>query len=391
MLQRTVVSLGLGIVVCLQASGCSGRSPPNGTTATKAANRWSQEVDRYWAADLFFDDPQVLQLCEAIREKDYEQIDRLVKVEGVDINATGRMNITPLFWAFPLGYAEAFDKIPRDVMGGHVDSEVIPTLREFMGQHARLLEHLLKLGADPNIRTTRGEVAEMFKEGKPVIVPAHLFQVYEGFAVTHLASQPLTRARFNYFPLIMANGGDPNLAALDGRTPILVACGLSLRLEGGWPSPENVAILVDAGADLEVCDSDGSTPILKAAEYSHFDLVYMLIHAGADLRAKNKRGEHLPALTLNRKTLVAERTALEVNPYFLEVVQLLKEEGMLPPGIYEPWREQIDRLIENCGDERARGHRDPFVEEWVAKRGRLEASSERDGETPKAKAAREGE
>ncbi len=189
-MQRAFLILTIEIVVCLQAQGCSSGSTGSSATA-KMPDRWSsQGAYRHWSPDLFFDDPEVVQLCKAIAEKDYEQIDRLVKTEGVDVNATGRMNMTPLFWAFPLGYAEAFEKIPRDEDNNWVRGKIASTQQKYMGEHAQLMEHLLKLGASPNIRTTRGDVERLFKEGKAVIAPAYLFQRFEGLAVTHLASQP---------------------------------------------------------------------------------------------------------------------------------------------------------------------------------------------------------
>ncbi len=398
-MQRALLNLAIGIVACLVVHGCSRSSPKGGTAATKATNRWSQEVDRYWAADLCFDDPQVIQLCEAIREKNCEEIDRLVKVEGVDVNATGRMNVTPLFWAFPLGYAEAFEQIPRDE-NGLVYNEIAPTQREYMVKHARLMEHLLKLGADPNIKTTRGDVERTGKKGEPVVVPGHVFDLREGLAVTHLASQPIGPARFNYFPIVMANGGEPNLVDGNGLTPIFFACGRHFRLLGNLSSPENVAILIDAGAGLEVRDCDGYTPILTAANEAHFDLVYMLIHAGADHRAKNERAqglvwfaherkrfienmprEHQDFFEKNRDSNIVAGTALEIDPYFLEVVAFLEQESQLPGGTHQHWKGEIDQVIEKCG-EAARGKRDPFVDEWVAKRRKLPEANK---EVPTAK------
>ena len=185
-MQRALLNLAIGIVVCLVAHGCSRSSPKGGTAARKTSNRWSQEVKRYWSPDLFFDDPKVIQLCEAIREKDYEEIDRLVKVKGVDINATGRMNVTPLFWAFPLGFAEALSNLPDDWTG--IESEVKSVQQEFLARHARLLEHLLELGGNPNIKTTHVDVEEILRERKYIMVPGAAYEFREGLTVTHLSA-----------------------------------------------------------------------------------------------------------------------------------------------------------------------------------------------------------
>ena len=55
-----------------------------------------------WKAENFFSDPGVISLCKAIEAKNLKEIDRLVK-SGVNVNAKGRGNMTPLLWAFPMG------------------------------------------------------------------------------------------------------------------------------------------------------------------------------------------------------------------------------------------------------------------------------------------------
>jgi ankyrin repeat protein len=378
-MQRAFLILTLGIVVCLQTHGCSCGSK-GGNATTKAVDRSSQEAERYWAAGLFFDDPKVLQLCQAIREKNYEQIDRLVKVEGVDINATGWRNMTPLCWAFPLGFAEALDNIPRDANGSYIESEVVAIQQQYLSRHARLLEHLLNLGADPNIQTTRSDDAELSQERKSVYVPGLAFEFPEGFAVTHLAAAGYYRAGFSFLPTVMANGGDPNLDGKYGWTPVFFACGGAFgMMNSGGARAENVAILIEAGADIEVPDADGNTPILVAARGGHSRVVVMLIHAGVDFRVKGERGRDLASSAQHRQRHIVEKCReffeefpnadriRHIDPYHLEVAKFLEQHGLLPDGTHAEWKQEFDQLIEKYGKV-AYGDRDPFVDEWVAKR-----------------------
>ncbi len=67
-----------------------------------------------WKAEGFFADPKVIELCRAIEA---------LIAGGVDVNAKGKGNMTPLMWAFP------DEKLPR-------------------------FEMLLRAGADPNVYIT---------------------------------------------------------------------------------------------------------------------------------------------------------------------------------------------------------------------------------------------
>ncbi len=72
-----------------------------------------------WKAEDYFDDPQVIALCNAIETNDLKELDRLVAA-GADVNSEGKGKMTPLLWAFPDNKLERFKK-------------------------------LLELGADPNV------------------------------------------------------------------------------------------------------------------------------------------------------------------------------------------------------------------------------------------------
>lgn len=53
---------------------------------------------------------------------------------------------------------------------------------------------------------------------------------------------------------------------------------------------ETVSTLIDAGANLEAKDFEGSTPLLRACMSGNEELVRLLIEAGADTSATNKHG-----------------------------------------------------------------------------------------------------
>ena len=62
-------------------------------------------------------------------------------------------------------------------------------------------------------------------------------------------------------------------------TPLMVACRFN--------SPEIVRILIDAGANLNICDNNGYTALCIAACHAYYKCAKLLILAGADLHIRN--------------------------------------------------------------------------------------------------------
>lgn len=87
-------------------------------------------------------------------------------------------------------------------------------------------------------------------------------------------------------------------------------------------SPRIVRLLIDYGAEINTIDSDGDTPLHRAASQGSLEIVKALLNAGADVDAKNDMG--LKAASIAK---IAELSSLDEN--FDIIVQLLKssEEG----------------------------------------------------------------
>ena len=50
-------------------------------------------------------------------------------------------------------------------------------------------------------------------------------------------------------------------------------------------------MLIDAGADVNVADADGSRPLHGASAFGHVDVLRILVAAGADKRATDGDGQ----------------------------------------------------------------------------------------------------
>ncbi len=178
-------------------------------------------------ASQIFSDSQVLALARAAETGDVKKIDELVKT-GVDVNARGRGNVTPL-------------------------------LRSYLARNFEGFDCLLKHGANPNLLDEAGS------------------------AVVLLASQDKDS---QYLRRALECGGNSNLVNTGNRysknsTPLLYAIGLS--------RVENVKLLADAGADCNRPDGIGRTPLSSALE-GKWDIAIVLIKAGADIHTTNRFG-----------------------------------------------------------------------------------------------------
>ena len=198
-----------------------------------------------WKAEDFFSDPGVISLCKAIEAKNLGEIDRLVK-SGVNVNATGRGNMTPLLWAFPMG-------------------EIV-------------FKKMLELGADPNVKLTENC---LLLKGKSVTFAS--VKLVDGLMYSqYFYDVPMD----NYLKLVLEHGGNPNGEDLDGETPLFCVKETARRV------PEKIRLLLDAGADINHRNSQGETPLVSAVVWRK-DYLLCLLKAGADYRIADNGGGDL--------------------------------------------------------------------------------------------------
>jgi ankyrin repeat protein len=105
---------------------------------------------------------------------------------------------------------------------------------------------------------------------------------------------------------LKTGGADPNLAMPNGATPVMLAAGLgsgdrqSRRgiavIDFGKVEPENqvfeaVKAAVELGGDVNAANQTGDTALHSAAAKGYDTVVQFLADHGAQLNAKNKRGQ----------------------------------------------------------------------------------------------------
>lgn len=232
-------------------------------SAEQAANeRARKELVAYMSLETMFPDPQVRALAKASGKGDLNKIEALVQ-QGVDVDARGFRNATPLFWAMRESNIKGFKK-------------------------------LLEFGADPNV---------VFDDGGTVM----------HWAVQHKSESFLKAA--------LKHGGNPNLkAGQDNETPLFDAIG---------EQSDKLDILLEAGADVNVQERYGFTPVLLAASRGRFDLVYKLLNHGADYRIETKSGHTLADIIADTRGRMDPNH--ELYQWMQKVIAWLKERGIHIP------------------------------------------------------------
>lgn len=243
----------------------------------KFQERQRQELIAYMSLETMFPDERVRALAKAAGKGRLKTIDKLI-AEGVDVNAQGKGNATPLFWALRNSSKKGFEK-------------------------------LLTLGADPNALLGGSSMMHWVAWHKDVY----------------------------FLNLSLDHGGDPNLVAGQLKeTPLFKAIGIK-----GNVNEDAVQLLVKAGANVNVkagskkifgMPMGGQTPILHAASIDRFDVVYELLELGADPRLKNDQGTDLSNHIATTRKNVAAGSSLERD--INKVVQWLADNAGIDVPAY---------------------------------------------------------
>jgi hypothetical protein len=281
----TILSVGGCIVLC----SAHGAAFSPGDETVRLPDRWC--VQEKWIAKDYFDDPMVIALCNAIRDRDFPAVKRLV-VEGADANAIAKHGMTPLLWTIP-------------------DTDL------------RYFALLLESGADPNVPIT----SEL---GIP-------FVLTEGRDVTFLTASHL---KAEFLELVLIHGGNPNSMDRIFGIPALAAAADQTE------SLRKVKALVDHGADVNCwTESINGRPVVSAAFLRfEFESTLYLLNSGADPRPMDFGGFSL----LHRLYDLPEDPVLVdvfVEPEFDEIKRFLKKKYPTELMRAEAEMNEFDRMV----------------------------------------------
>ena len=263
-------------------------------------------------------------LIDAIKRRDTKAADSLI-AKHVNINATLPDGATALAWAVFLDLEDTARKLIET--GADVNTKgdygETPLTLALANGNVALTARLLKAGADPKATRWNGETTLMIAanagsveevkllldagldvnatesekgqnalmwaaaEGHPDVVDLLIQKganvntaTKSGFTALAFATMKNDSASVRF---LVKAGADPNYALPDkDKTKMLLVA-------GAYESKEAAIALLDGGADPNVADRMGRTPLHIASQAGSLELVRKLVSKGADLNARTAR------------------------------------------------------------------------------------------------------
>jgi uncharacterized protein len=205
---------------------------------------------------------------------DHLAVANLLLDAGANVNATDWYGETPLWAAVDL----------RNLELGPAEKK--PGMRD---EVFALLERLLEAGATPNARTREFPPERRYTVG-----------VLGSVAWVDLTGQtPFLRAAaagdLRAMRLLLEHGADPNIATVNGTTPLMVAAGVNWAVaetfdEGPAALLEAVKLAHELGNDVNAVNSMGLAAIHGAANRGANDVIEYLAANGAKLDGPDREG-----------------------------------------------------------------------------------------------------
>ena len=306
-------------------------------------------VTSAWASDL--------RLIDAVKRRDPKAFDKLL-AQGADINAAAPDGATALAWAVFLDLPDLAEKLIT--AGAKVNTSgdygETPLTLALANGNARLSEKLLKAGADWKATRWNGETALMIAAGAGSVDEVKML-LDRGADVNGAEPKSLQNALMwaaseghpDVVDLLIERGANVNAASKSGFTPLIFAAMKNdarevQRLLSAGADPNyavadkalgemkvlSIAVasrsyaaslaLVDGGADPNIADRTGRTPLHDAAQAGALPLVRKLLAKGAKTNVQTgpaapapfrpPAGEQTPLLLAARNNRVEVMRAL---------------------------------------------------------------------------------
>lgn len=153
----------------------------------------------------------------------------------------------------------------------------------------------------------------------------------------------ISQLQANLSNLLKLNQARFILQILSGLFLVTVICGqvfadekLSLLKAAKDGNQEQVALLINNGADVNQTDDSGYTPLMWAARYGHFEIAERLVNAGALIGLKNHNDVNAIQIASRYDSFeIAQYLEDTYSPIKEKLVNIKKEQPDLPYGDYD--------------------------------------------------------
>jgi ankyrin repeat protein len=258
----------------------------------------------------------------AVRRADVETARALIR-KGARVNAANRFGVTPLLLAATNADVVLVDEL---LAAGANPNVALPDGETILMAAARAgspeaVQVLLQRGADPNARErTQGQTALMWAAAHNNAAAVHALA--EAGADVNTLSSPLDYPLFKW-----TLNGMVSTALPRGRWTALMFAARENAIE-------SVRALIDAGADLNLQDGEGSTALVLSIVNTHFDLAAVLLERGADPNVADETGMAALYAAVDMRTLapMLARPPLKLTATLdpIDLVKMLLEHGADP-------------------------------------------------------------
>lgn len=155
------------------------------------------------------------------------------------------------------------------------------------------VKSLFEKGVDPNLREIDGDRWPLLGWASAGMCR----DLKQGGRGSYKAEPRINKQVLQLLQVFVDHNANVNTLGDDGWSPLMVAIG-SVRFNYTPDKKARIAqqkrmvsFLIAAGADVNVQAKDGTTPLILAVEIGEYDTVKMLLEAGADPGAKNKKNQ----------------------------------------------------------------------------------------------------